>query len=54
MALFLLLLVVTVVLGIIGVAKGLFYLLIIGLVVLVADFILLGLRLGRRRRHLPR
>jgi hypothetical protein len=55
MALFLLLLVVAIVLGIIGVvAKGLFYLLVIGVVVLVADLVLLGLRLGRRRRRLPR
>ncbi|WP_406431970.1 hypothetical protein [Streptomyces sp. NBC_01589] len=54
MALFLLLVVVAIVLGIIGVvAKGLFYLLVIGVVVLLADFVLLGLRLGRCRR-LPR
>ncbi|MEU1016122.1 hypothetical protein [Streptomyces sp. NPDC005898] len=55
MALFLLLVIVAIVLGIIGlVAKGLFYLLVIGVVVLVADLVLLGLRLGRRRRRLPR
>ncbi|MET9435544.1 hypothetical protein [Streptomyces sp. NPDC006551] len=55
MALFFLLLIVAIVLGIIGVvAKGLFYLLVIGVVVLVADFVLLGLRLGRRRRRLSR
>ncbi|GAX58878.1 hypothetical protein [Streptomyces olivochromogenes] len=55
MALFLLLIIVAIVLGIIGVvAKGLFYLLVIGVVVLVADFVLLGLRLGSRRRRLPR
>ncbi|MFE9597238.1 hypothetical protein [Streptomyces hokutonensis] len=55
MALFLLLVLVAIVLGIVGVAaKGLFYLLVIGVVVLVADFVLLGLRLGRRRRRLPR
>ncbi|WP_331754722.1 MULTISPECIES: hypothetical protein [unclassified Streptomyces] len=43
-----------IVLGIIGVvAMGLFYLLVIGVMVLLADFVLLGLRLGRRRR-LPR
>ncbi len=54
MALFLLLVIVAIVLGIIGaVAKGLFYLLVIGVMVLLADFVLLGLRLGRRRR-LPR
>lgn len=46
--------VVAIVLGIIGVvAMGLFYLLVIGVMVLLADFVLLGLRLGRRRR-LPR
>jgi hypothetical protein len=50
MALFLLLVIVAIVLGIIGVvAKGLFHLLVIGVVVLVADSVLLGLRLGRRR-----
>lgn len=55
MALFLLLVVVAIVLGIVGVvAKGLFYLLVIGVVVLIADLVLLGLRLGRRRRRLPR
>jgi hypothetical protein len=54
MALFVLLLIVAIVLGIIGVvAKGLVYLLVIGVVVLVADLVLLGLRLGRRRRRLP-
>ena len=55
MALFLLLVLVAIVLGIVGaVANGLFYLLVIGVVVLVADLVLLGLRLGRRRRRLPR
>ncbi|MGW0551975.1 hypothetical protein [Streptomyces altiplanensis] len=55
MALFLLLVIVAIVPGVIGlVAKGLFSLLVIGVVVLVADFVLLGLRLGRRRRRLPR
>lgn len=51
MALFLLLLLVAVALGIIGVAaKGLFYLLIIGIVLLVVDLVGLGWRGGRRRR----
>ncbi|MFF7448948.1 MULTISPECIES: hypothetical protein [unclassified Streptomyces] len=55
MALFLLLLLVALVLGIIGVlAKGLFYLLVIGVVIVIADLVLVGLRLGRRRRRLPR
>jgi hypothetical protein len=30
--------------------KGLFYLLIIGIVVVLVDLILVGIRLGRRRR----
>ncbi|MFB7501783.1 hypothetical protein ACFC09_45300 [Streptomyces sp. NPDC056161] len=39
-----------IVLGLIGaVAKGLVYLLIIGVIVLVADIIFFGVRLGRRR-----
>ncbi|MFI1721641.1 hypothetical protein [Streptomyces sp. NPDC020489] len=55
MALFLLLLLVALVLGIIGVlANGLFYLLVIGVVIVIADLVLVGLRLGRRRRRLPR
>ncbi len=38
-------------LGIVGVVvKGLFYLLIIGIVVLLVNLVLLGSRLGRRRR----
>ncbi|MFE4251545.1 hypothetical protein ACFRU3_18980 [Streptomyces sp. NPDC056910] len=55
MALFLLLVIVAIVLGIIGVVvKGLFYLLVIGVVVLVADLVMFGLRPGRRSRRLPR
>ncbi len=52
MALFVLLIIVAMALGIIGaVARGLLYLLIIGVVVLLADFIFLGARLrGRGRR----
>ncbi|MFF6992961.1 hypothetical protein [Streptomyces sp. NPDC010273] len=54
-ALFLLLVLVAIVLGIIGVAaKGLFYLLVIGVSVLVVNFVLLGLRLGRGRRRISR
>ncbi|MGW2560543.1 hypothetical protein ACWCXB_15105 [Streptomyces sp. NPDC001514] len=50
MALFLLLVIVAIVLGIIGaVTEGLFYLLIIGVMVLVADLVFLRIRLGRRR-----
>ena len=55
MVLFLLLIIVAVALGIIGaVIKGLLYLLIIGVVVFLCAFILLGTRLrpGRRRRPL--
>ncbi|MEV7687806.1 hypothetical protein ACFW1F_20075 [Streptomyces bungoensis] len=53
MSLFLLLILVAVVLGIIGVAvHGLFYLLIIGAVVLVADLVYAALRFRRGgRRH---
>ncbi len=52
MALFLLLIIVAVALGIVGVVvKGLFYVLIIGVLVLVADLILLGARLSRRSRR---
>jgi hypothetical protein len=51
MVLFLLLVIAAVALGIVGVVvKGLFYLLIIGIVVILADLILVGVRLGRRRR----
>ena len=50
MALFLFLIIIAIGLGIAGVvAKGLFYLLIIGVVVFLADLVLYGLRLGRRR-----
>ncbi len=55
MAFFLLLILVAVALGIIGaVIKGLLYLLVIGVVVFLCAFVVLGLRLrtghGRRRR----
>lgn len=52
MVLFLLLIIVAIALGIIGfVAKGLLYLLIIGIVLFLADFIFLGARLRGRVRH---
>ncbi|WP_265558727.1 hypothetical protein [Streptomyces hygroscopicus] len=56
MALFLFLILVAIVLGLIGVvAQGMFYLLVIGVVVLVADLILGGLRWSRRSgRHTVR
>jgi hypothetical protein len=50
MVLFLLLIIAAIALGIIGaVIKGLLYLLIIGIVVFLAAFILLGARARRRR-----
>ncbi len=52
MALFLLFIIVAIALGIVGaVVKGLFWLLIIGVVVVLVDLILLGARLGRRRAN---
>ncbi len=52
MALFLLLIIVVIALGIFGaVVKGLFYLLIIGVVVLIADIVLAGVRLRRSGRR---
>lgn len=52
MALFLFLILVAIVLGLVGaVVEGLFYLLIIGVVVLVADLVLLGARWSRSRRR---
>ncbi|GAA3907869.1 hypothetical protein GCM10023084_70130 [Streptomyces lacrimifluminis] len=54
MALFLLLVLVAVILGIIGVAvHGLGYLLAIGIVIFVADLIFFGARLSRRARRRP-
>jgi hypothetical protein len=48
-ALFLLLIIVAIGLGIAGaVIKGLLFLLIVGVVVLIADLVLLGVRLSRR------
>ncbi|MGW7258594.1 hypothetical protein [Streptomyces sp. NPDC054834] len=57
MALFLFLIIVALVLGLIGVAaNGLFYLLIIGVVVLAVDLVLFGVRWSRRshRHHFVR
>jgi hypothetical protein len=51
MVLFLLLIIAAIALGIAGaVVKGLLYLLIIGIVVFLVAFILLGMRLRRPRR----
>jgi hypothetical protein len=55
MALFLLFIIVAIALGIVGaVVKGLFWLLIIGVLVVIVDLILLGTRLGRRGRRQAR
>lgn len=55
MALFLLFIIVAIALGIVGaVVKGLFWLLIIGVVVIIVDLVLLGLRVGRRRNRVTR
>lgn len=52
MALFLLLLIVAIALGIAGtVIKGMLYLLVIGVVVLIADIVFLGLRIRRGGRR---
>ncbi|MFJ8160061.1 hypothetical protein ACIRBY_03930 [Streptomyces sp. NPDC096136] len=55
MALFLLLLLVAVVLGFIGVlAEGLFYLLVVGVAVLIVDIVVLAFRLRRGGSRLVR
>jgi hypothetical protein len=52
MVAFLLLVLIAVALGIVGeVVKGLFYLLIIGIVIFLCAFIVLGIQLRRRRRR---
>jgi hypothetical protein len=52
MVLFLLLIIAAIALGIVGsVVKGLVYLLIIGVVLVLADLLWLGTRLSRRRRR---
>jgi hypothetical protein len=51
MVLFLLLVIAAIALGIVGVVvKGLFWLLIIGIVVILVDLVVGGVRLSRRRR----
>ena len=51
MVLFLLLVIAAIALGIVGVVvKGLFWLLIIGIVVILVDLVVIGVRLSRRRR----
>ncbi len=55
MALFLLIVILAIVLGIIGVViKGLFYLLIIGVIVFLADLVYLRTRARVRRRRAAR
>jgi len=55
MALFLLFIIVAIALGIVGaVVKGLFWLLIIGVVVVIVDLVVLGARLGRRGNRTTR
>jgi hypothetical protein len=50
MVLFLLLIIAAIALGIVGaVVKGLLYLLIIGVVIFLCSFVLLGARMRRRR-----
>jgi hypothetical protein len=50
MALFLFIIIVAIALGILGVVlKGLFWLLIIGIVIFLANLVFGGIRLGRRR-----
>ena len=54
MSLFLFLIIVAIALGITGVVvKGLFYLLIIGVVLFLADLVFGGVRIGRRRGSRP-
>jgi len=50
MALFLFIIIVAIALGILGVVlKGLFWLLIIGIVLFLANLVIGGMRLGKRR-----
>jgi hypothetical protein len=54
MALFLLVIIIAIGLGIVGVVvKGLFYLLIIGIVLFLGSLILSGVRMGRSRGRRP-
>lgn len=54
MSWFLLLIIVAIALGIAGVVvKGLFYLLIIGIVVFLVDLVFFGVRIGRRGANRP-
>ena len=50
MALFLFIIIIAIVLGVLGaVLKGLFWLLIIGIVIFLANLVFGGMRLGKRR-----
>jgi hypothetical protein len=55
MALFLFIIIIAIALGILGVVlKGLFWLLIIGIVLFLANLVFGGMRLGKRRNQQPR
>ncbi len=55
MALFLFVIIIAIALGILGIVlKGLFWLLIIGIVLFLVDLVFGGMRLGRRRNRQPR
>jgi hypothetical protein len=54
MALFLFVVIVAIALGLVGAAvKGLFFLLIIGVVLFLADLVVGGVRMGRRKGTRP-
>ena len=55
MALFLFVIIIAIALGILGIVlKGLFWLLIIGIVLFLVNLVFGGMRLGRRRNRQPR
>ncbi len=55
MALFLFVIIIAIALGILGIViKGLFWLLIIGIVLFLATLVFGGMRLGKRRNRQPR
>jgi hypothetical protein len=55
MALFLFVIIIAIALGILGIVlKGLFWLLIIGIVLFLANLVFGGMRLGKRRSQQPR
>jgi len=55
MALFLFVIIIAIALGILGIVlKGLFWLLIIGIVLFLANLVIGGIRLGKSRNRQPR